>query len=152
MNKPGKFKFEDIFTDDISLHAGVDTFKDVRYVVEASSDEKFQLWNKWNDGCQWEPPSRGHMYQLGWIDVGEDHLLPVCVTFWIAVINGLKIMFTESTSLATHHGWIEDTAMELCGHPKADGRVAHCDSMNFNNVANFIARESGRPMSRRDLD
>lgn len=124
-----------------------DRFLDVQFIVEATFEEKFQLWMKWNDLCDWKDDNRGGSYLVGYLDTGSDGALPVWVTCWWATINGVRILFYESTSLVSHYGWLQDFVVEASQKPTWDcTRLAHANTTNFHHAVQHIEEVSGIKM------
>jgi hypothetical protein len=101
--------------------------KDVEYMVEATSNERFMLWEKWHyskEGRQisWESNNVGLMETVGYIDKR-----PVVMTLNTAVIGGKKILFYDGTSQLVDHAlidkWLVDNLPDVC---KTDAGNFHC--------------------------
>jgi hypothetical protein len=116
-----------------------DLFKDVVFLVEASSAEQHFLWKEnfyektrqpdLDRAKTWEEESMGHTITIGSLDKR-----PVCVTLFYAKINGHRVIFYEGTSQVVDHKMIEDWLQHWTlktirwdnGH-----RWAHSGAMNF---------------------
>lgn len=133
---------------------GDEIFKDVEWIVDATSDEQFNLWGEYsheserNKGVEeppryvWEQISRGLWIQICELDIkckGVKEKLPVCISFSFAKLNGHKICFYTSDSLVSHHGFIEAFLLTYFQRTH-DGytRWNHVDATNFHNCANYL--------------
>lgn len=119
-------------------------FQDTQFVVEATHTEMSQLWARYERRSTWVQDMRGFFQTVGEIRV-DGEMMPVCVSGFWYTINGVRVLFYESTSLVTHNGWVEEWVMEACGNPKHDfgTRISHVDAGNFHNCLHEIERISG---------
>jgi hypothetical protein len=109
-------------------------FKDVEYLIEASSFEQFQLWKNHGNGSDsneqpiknWTEDLRGQIITIGKI---EDY--PICVSISYAILNGHKVLFYNGCSLIVDHEMIDEWLQHCASHIICDGRWAHCNPMNF---------------------
>ena len=142
-----------------TLHLALDNeyLKDVEWIIEASSEERFQLW-KDNKDCEdkkyqhnWEEISHGEGYRIIELEInsvnacGENkkvkETLPVVVNFSYAIIDGHKILFYESNSLLVHHGYVEAFFLTYFQRTN-DGytRWNHTNATNFHNCVTHLNR------------
>lgn len=118
--------------------------KETKYVVEASSDECFMLWEKFSNEAmfkrpdfnvhKWEQLNPGLSLTLGEI-VGR----PVCMHIWWYKIDGVMVMFWEMTSQLQDYAMAEKWLEEHCDPKEPDGRSASCNCANFAHCLHFIA-------------
>ena len=129
-------------------------FKDVVFLVEATSHEDQFLWTEWSadyltlpyapkeEGkfarkrVDWQQVSLGHMLTIGEIDNR-----PICVSMSYAIINGRKIMFYEGCSQLVDHEMIREWLKHFTLNTiRWDGgtRWGHCDAMNFHHCLDAI--------------
>ncbi len=73
-------------------------------IIEATDFEKFCLWERWNPrmDIEWKDESLGYFANLG--KVAD---MPVCLSLWIAYINGKKVLFWDATSQVVDYRMIE---------------------------------------------
>lgn len=119
--------------------------EDVEWIVEATSEERFNLWKDYHEDPKynWEEVSRGFWYELIRLKIGggdiPSEVLPVCIEFSFAIINGHKICFYTSNSRLVHHGYIESfltTYFQRTHHDYT--RWNHTDSTNFHNCIGYL--------------
>lgn len=83
-----------------------DLFKDVCYLVEATSEEHHNLWINWHyrpiyNPVPWQQISKGHL-----LTIGEFHKRPISVLIDYAIIDGKKVMFYTGYSELVDHKMI----------------------------------------------
>jgi hypothetical protein len=112
-----------------------DLFKDVVYVIEATSFEYHTLWINYHYRPQpgsnfikdWEQINPGYL-----VNIGELDNRPICVNVSFAKLNGKKVIFYDAVSQVVDHvivdKWIKTYTDKII--TKSGGR-AHCDAMNF---------------------
>lgn len=148
-----------------TLHLALDNeyLKDVEWIVEASSEEQYQLW-KDNKYCEdksiqheWVEVSHGSGYSILEIQInsvnlfnGETlnikELLPVTINFSFAIIDGHKILFYESNSLLTHYGYIEAFLVTYFQRTNDNyTRWNHTNATNFHNCVGHLNRIDVEP-------
>jgi hypothetical protein len=102
----------------------------VQGIVDATSNERHNLWEKWHyrpDGrkVSWDSNNSGLMERVGTLDNR-----PIVITLNTAVVNGKKILFVDPTSQLVDHKMIDKwIADNLPG-------VSRTDATNFHNVIN----------------
>ena len=118
-------------------------FLATQFVVRANHNELHQLWARYEKRSTWKQDGVGFWEQVGDIKV-DGETFPVCLSGFWHHINGVFVLFYDSCSLVTHHGWCEEWVMEACGNPTHDGtRPSHVNAMNFHNCMNEVERISG---------
>ncbi len=111
-------------------------FKDVVFIVEATSYEQHVFWENYFYKSKyetliikdWLQETAGKI-----ITIGKCDKRPVCVTIFWAWLDGCKIMFYEATSQVVDHKMVKEWFKHFSSHIKWDGntRLAHCNSLNF---------------------
>lgn len=92
---------------------GISYLEDVEWLVEATNEERFNLWKDYRDTKhKWESVSSGYSYEIINLKIEGNgkipsEVLPVWVEFSFAIIDGHKICFYTSNSRLVHHGYIE---------------------------------------------
>ncbi len=124
----------------------LDTF----YTVEATSEEKQQIWCQFSHQStqtdthfgrlvvQWDQDSLGYSAQIG-----EVARMPVCLTGFFAIIEGKRVLFWTMESMVTHFKMGEEWIRKVC--PNAKG---HTNCGNFHNVLHAISDATGRKIRR----
>ena len=115
-------------------------FQDVFFLVEATSEEKYLLWEKYGPSLRakasiegpsvfWKDESAGYM-----IHVGNIADRPIMVHISYATLNGKKVMFYEGVSELVDHKMIHDWVHYHSHHIRRDNghRWAQCNTANFN--------------------
>jgi len=101
------------------------------FIIEANSFEQLMLWNeneaRPDNKYEWVENPLGQMLTLGTLDNR-----PVCIAIQWAIINGMRMMFWDSTSQVVDHKMIDKFFDEYC-NPKHDNgtRRARQNAMNF---------------------
>lgn len=120
--------------------------KDVEWLIEATSEERFNLWKDYHNDPKydWKEVGSGYGYEIINLKIeGSDKIqsevLPVWVEFSFAIINGHKICFYTSNSRLVHHGYIESflTTYFQRTHDNYT-RWNHTDSTNFHNCIGYL--------------
>lgn len=121
--------------------------RETKFVVDATHDEMFMLWEKFSDEAMYKHPdfnkfrfeqmNPGVSQQIGTLDKR-----PVCISLFWWKINGVQIMVVEGTSQVVDHAMIEKWLEKHCA-PRWDGgtRLAHCNAANFHHVLDFVRNE-----------
>ena len=133
-------------TNTLHLALEYDYLEDVEWIVEATSEERHHLWDKWHEKYNWEQVGSGRIitileleviYEKGNKKVKET--LPVCVDFSFCILNGHKILFYYSPSRLAHLGYIE-AFMSTYFQRTHDNysRWNHTNATNFHNCANYL--------------
>jgi hypothetical protein len=109
-------------------------FEGVVGVVEANSFESLCLWQKYHKerGLSWEDSTGGPLVTIGRCD---DR--PVCISLFVNVIDGHRVLFMEPTSLVVDHQMIDNWLFQNLPITarKNDGKYLNkVDAMNFHNV------------------
>jgi hypothetical protein len=118
-------------------------FKDVVFLVEASSHEQHQFWRDHHYKPSqdykviktWKQES-GYMIQLGKVDKR-----PICVTITYDIIDGRRVLFYEGCSELVDHKMIKDWLRhwtEKTVRWDNGTRWAICDSSNFHHCLEAI--------------
>ena len=108
--------------------------KDVIFVVEATSCERFMLWQEWHEKIEWEQGQSGW-----WLQIGELDDRPVCASCQVDKLNGFKILFVEMTSQVTDSVMLEKWLDENCSPKWGKGtRLARTNASNFHNVVHAL--------------
>lgn len=109
-------------------------FKDVCFIVEATSTERFLLWKEFNSTIKWNHVMKGHGIQIG-----ELNNRPITIDISYAILNGKKVMFYSGCSMLVDHKMLNDWIEHYSSHLTYDnGRWAQCDAMNFATCISFI--------------
>lgn len=134
------------FNNKNNLHIALNNefLKDIEWMIEANSNEVYNLWLEWKDKYNWVQVCTGNSYKLLELDVKvkgkrKSETLPVYISFTYWIINGHKICFYCSDSLLSHYGYIESfikTHFQRT-HDKYT-RWNHTDSRNFHNCINYL--------------
>lgn len=143
------------FNNTNTLHLALENpfLEDVVWLVEASSEERFQIWKKYHDQYEWQEVSTGHGYTLLTLEVSAfqkgktpvskpyhiKETLPVTINFTYAIVNGYKICFYDSSSLLVHHGYIE-AFLHTYFQRTHDHytRWNHTNATNFHNCIHYL--------------
>jgi hypothetical protein len=118
----------------------IDLFKEVVWLVQATDEEQFNLWEKYahdsdhrvhKDICiKWEQRNPGHSVTLGHLD-GR----PICVSVAYNYLNGKLVMFYDGTSQLVDwkmiDEWIEYHAEKCLGWEKTWETWPHVNAANF---------------------
>ena len=108
-------------------------FKDVVFLVEATSNEQFLLWEKHNKSYVWQQITTGQFVTIGTLDNR-----PINVDISYAIICGKKISFYEGISQLVDHKMIEDWLRYHTSHIIYGGRWARCNATNFHNCLRVL--------------
>lgn len=105
-------------------------------VVDANSYESLALWREWHKdlGKSWEDSRGGYL-----VTVGHYMKRPVCLSMFVNVVDGHRILFIEATSaMVDHHlidKWLKKNLPATAWANRGSGKyVNRVDSMNFHNV------------------
>lgn len=125
--------------------------RETRFVVDATHDEMFMLWEKFSDEAMYKNPDfnkyRFEQMNPGLsLQVGKLAGMPVCMSLFWWKINGVQIMVVEGTSQVVDHRMIEKWLEKNCA-PRWDGgtRLAHCNAANFHHVLDYVRNEGKLP-------
>jgi hypothetical protein len=141
----------------LHLVFGQEVFKDVEWLVEANSNERHTLWSMNHERFKWEQVSEGVSWPIMEMEINPVNLnaflkvkemrpwkrtvevLPVCIDFSFAIIDGHKVCFYSSNSRLTHSGYIEAFLLTYFQRTH-DGytRWNHTDANNFHNCINYL--------------
>lgn len=155
------------------LHLILDNpiLEDIEWIVEATSEEKFNLWKEYSKDSQnnivrspsskeivydWKQVSEGYGYTIVELETSISkkspfykpgkEILPINLDLSFAIINGHKICFYTSNSLLTHHGYIEaflHTYFQRT-HDKYT-RWNHTNAANFYNCVGYLETIDKKP-------
>jgi len=132
--------------------------RETRFVVDATHDEMFMLWEKFSDEAMYKNPhfnkfrfeqmNPGVSQQIGTLDNR-----PVCISLFWWKINGVQIMVVEGTSQVVDHLMIEKWLEKHCA-PRWDKgtRLAHCNAANFHHVLDFVQNEGRLPVDNEEQE
>lgn len=129
-----------IWPDQVAEDA--ELFKDVEFVIEATSTEQHYLWcendrNEYNRKVTWVEVSMGHAIPIGSLD-GR----PVNVSLSYAVLNGVRVMFYYGVSQVVDHKMIEEWLRYHTENLRyGGGRWSRCDAMNFAHCLQYVRGE-----------
>lgn len=110
------------FNNTNTLHLALENeyFKDVEWLIEATSEEKRKICEEYRDKMKWEHVSTGWGYSILELELkAKKVLIPhfpekikketmsVVIDFTFAIVNGHKIAFYTSNAWVVHHLYIE---------------------------------------------
>jgi len=144
-----------------TLHLALDNpyMEDIEWVVEATWDERHNLWKEYHEKRDWKEVGTGQVYTILNLEVtAKSHkgtqedlkntkeVLPVCIEFSYAIIDGHKICFYTSNSRLVHHGYIEAFLLTYFQrtHDKYT-RWNHTDATNFHNCIGYLDTVDKKP-------
>lgn len=92
-------------------------FKTTKYIVEATHEEEFNLWEKLSNesnyvkyhngnNMTWKQHSIDQIYTISEVDI-DDHTYPINVCFHWYDINDILVCFWEPISMVVHYGLIK---------------------------------------------
>lgn len=114
--------------------------KETVYFVNANSDEKFFLWQKYHKVISWEDFNSGYIEFVGFIKNDKD--LPVYVDLFFSIINNELICFYSNSSNYNDSSMIEeymDKYKSTCKNPNMYGNST--DSINFEKVLSYLKKD-----------
>lgn len=129
-------------TDDDDLH---DLLKTIEYVVMVADREVTQrLWLDFAEDSNvrsfigGDRPFPGKT-RYSWKNNNGDPLVTIgkfmdrhiCISLTTAIINDMKVMFVECTSMLVDHSMVEEWVKKHLTCKDSNGRHAVCDSSNF---------------------
>jgi len=138
-----------------TLHLALDDryFEDVEWIIEATDEERFRIWQDYNKEHKWEQVSFGKSYTILNLEVKpvvkeskvydakkvKKETLPVLIEFSFAIVNGHKIAFCDSPSTLTHSGYIEAFLLTYFQRTHDSyTRWNHTDATNAHNCLNYL--------------
>lgn len=104
-------------TNRLHLATGIAELEHVKYLVEANTNEQFELWRNKHADDVWVQ-KQGYSVKVCDLRVElqgkpeSAEVLPVMVSFMLAEINDVLVAFYSSDSLLSHHGYIEEFLSE----------------------------------------
>lgn len=127
-----------------TLHIALDDvyMKDIEWIVEATSEERFNLWKTYHERYDWKDVGMGTIHTILNLTVSYkkfQEVLPICIEFMYAIIDGHKVCFYTSNARLVHHGYIEaflTTYFQRTHHKYS--RWNHTDATNFHNCINYL--------------
>lgn len=129
-----------------TLHLALDNkyLKDVEWLIEATNEERFQIWKDYHEKMDWKQEPLGWSYKILEMIVKpkggvKKETLPVMLEFSFAIVNGHKIAFYTSYSRLVHHGYIEaflTTYFQRTHHEYT--RWNQTDATNAHNCLNYL--------------
>lgn len=121
--------------------------KDTKFVLDATHDEMFMIWEKFSDEAMHKNPdfNKYKFEQMNpgvSLTIGTLAGMPVCMSLFWWKINGVLIMVHECTSQVVDHRMVDKWLEKNCC-PRWDGgsRLAHCNTANFHHVLDFVRNE-----------
>ena len=120
-----------------------------RYVVEATYDEAFFLWEKFSDEAMYKTPLNAYRWEQVspglLLTLGQLAGLPVCLHVWWNRINGVLVLFHEATSVVTDRRMVDRWVGENLAHCEGGGgRPAKCNAANFHHCLHYVRQFGGR--------
>jgi hypothetical protein len=129
--------------------------EDVEWMIEATTEEKFQLWRDYDEKFDWKDARFSHSYSILQLETipkivlgkptsiatkkAKKESLPVYIEFDYAIINGHKVCFYTSNSCLSHYGYIDAfliTYFQRTHHNYS--RWNHTNATNFHNCINYL--------------
>ncbi len=99
------------------------------YVVEATHEEEFALWQRTHETIRWEQ-CHGWLVNLGTVLIGPDreHLkrMPVTVTVTWQLLDGHLVAFYDAASQVVDHRMVEKYIRENCAKRTNAANFHHC--------------------------
>ena len=142
------------FNNTNKLHIALENpfLEDVEWLIEATSTERHDIWNRYHKKHEWEEVShvegytilelevevKAHPMVVGWPFIKKEKL-PIYISFNYAIVDGHKILFYECKSLLAHHGYVE-AFFKTYFQRTHDGysRWNHTDAMNAHNCFGYF--------------
>lgn len=119
------------------------------YVVEATSDEQFFLWQLESNKCKWEQGSSGVAIEVGKHGGPLQEKRPVIISCFWNRINGMDVLFWYACSQLVDYRMIEEWFKQNCYPYESDtGKPAKCDARNFHACLRYS--KGDRPTSVMD--
>ena len=116
--------------------------KDTFYLVEANSFETLCHWREFHKDGRYTFEQDGMGFTK---HIGKFGGMPVVICLFRYKIDGHWVLFYEATSQVVDHRminkWLDEHVLTHC--PSIEGRVHHCNSMNFGNCLLAIDRVNG---------
>jgi len=131
-------------TNTLHLALGNEYLKDVEWIIEATNDDRFQIWKDYHDKMDWKEVSFGWSYMILEMVVKpkgsvKKETLPVMLEFSFAIVNGHKIAFYTSNSRLVHHGYIEAFLTTYFQRTHQEyTRWNHTNATNAHNCLNYL--------------
>lgn len=143
------------FNNTNTLHIALEDnyLEDVEWIVEATSEERHNIWDKWHERHNWEQVSSGRLWTIINLEVKFERddkkvieSLPVTLDVSYAILDGHKILFYDSPSRLVHLGYIE-AFMHTYFQRTHDNysRWNHTNSANFHNCAYYLDTIDTKP-------
>lgn len=111
-------------------------------VVEANTFEKSELWMRYSKSAS-PDPNRAYTC-FDWrsstvgqgLEIGRLAEFPICLSLYVDVIDGHRVLFMHSTSMVTHNGLIRTWLMNVlpASAMRESGYPNMVDALNFTNV------------------
>ena len=116
------------------MFENIDTLiEKAQFAVEANSYEKINLWLEYKDKLDWKQITEGKLITLGKVDD-----LPICMSIFVDILNGVPVMFYEMTSLMVDYRLVDDYLENKFG--EFHSRDYCTNSMNFGRIVNEIVK------------
>jgi hypothetical protein len=123
-------------------------FAHTEYVVEATSAEKYFLWELHAGKNTWEQGSSGLVIEIGKLGGPLQEKRPIVICCWWERINGMNVLFWEATSQLVDYRMIEEWFKQNCyPYEHGSGRAAKTDAMNFHSCLYYSKQERPAPKS-----
>lgn len=131
-----------------NLHKKVNLpeLEDVEWIIEATSEEQFNLWKENKDRYTWEQIQQGWSFTIINLKIsgslGDNKIeetLPVNISISLAKVNGHKILFYSSDSMISHYGLID--AFMISNFQRTHDsytRWNHTNAVNFHNCVGYL--------------
>jgi hypothetical protein len=136
-------------TNKLHLALNYPFMEDVEWIVEASDEERHQLWRDNHDRYKWEDINCGKLYNIVNLEISVQscmgtkkitkttkEVLPVYISFFFAIINGHKIAFYTSNSRLSHYGYIE--AFLITYFQRTHDKYTRWNQTDANNFHNCV--------------
>ena len=131
-------------TNTLHLALNQEFLKDVEWIIEATSEERFNLWKEWHKNIDWQNVNFGWSFNIVDLSIKalgskKSEIMSVTIEFNFAIINGHKVAFYESNSWVSHYGYIE-AFLHTYFQRTHDSytRWNHVDAGNIHNCFNYL--------------
>lgn len=139
-------------TNKLHLALNQEVFKDVEWIIEATSQERFGIWKDFKEKYKWEQICTGYSFVILELEVKpvgykiKKQVLPINIEFFFAMVEGHKIAFYDSPSLLSHHGYIE--AFLITYFQRTHDKYSkwnYTDATNAHNCLNYLDTVDVKP-------
>lgn len=124
---------------------------ETEFVVEATHEEFMGIWRQFADDAMFLTPmnkySFEHISMGSGPVIGEFGGMPVAITIFWQIINGVLVAFYEGTSVVVHHGMIRDWVKGNfpCLKKYGGWRYRYCNVANIHHLLNYIDEKNKLP-------